>query len=76
MPSGPPTGSPATLTTAYDGASPKWWANKGGVILGIGGDNSNHSYGTFFEGAITAGRPSDDTDPAVLKNVQAAGYGK
>ena len=30
----------------------------GGIILGIGGDNSNSSYGTFFEGAITAGRPS------------------
>ena len=27
-------------------------------------------------GAITVGRPSDATDLAVLKNAQAAGYGK
>lgn len=63
------------LTTAYDGASPKAWANDGGIILGISTDNSNSSFGTFFEGAITAGRPSNDTDRAVLKNVQAVGYG-
>jgi hypothetical protein len=49
---------------------------QGAVVLGIGGDNSNTSYGTFFEGAITAGRPSDATDLAVLQNAQAAGYGK
>ena len=47
---------------------------KGGIILGIGGDNSNSSDGTFFEGAITAGWPTDEADAAVLKNVQAAGY--
>ena len=49
---------------------------KGGIILGIGGDNSNSSQGTFFEGAMTNGRPSDATDAAVLVNVQTAGYGK
>jgi hypothetical protein len=49
---------------------------QGGIILGIGEDNSNSSYGTFFEGAITAGWPANATDEAVLKNVQAAGYGK
>jgi hypothetical protein len=65
------------LTTAYDGQAPGTaWNLQGGVVLGIGGDNSNTSYGTFFEGAITAGRPSDATDLAVLQNVQAAGYGK
>ena len=64
------------LTTAYDGASPKTWANTGGILLGIGSDNSNNSWGTFFEGAITAGRPADATDLAVLKNVQAVGYGQ
>jgi len=64
------------LTTAYDGAAPKMWNLQGGIVLGIGGDNSNTSYGTFFEGAITAGRPSDATDLAVLQNTQAAGYGK
>jgi hypothetical protein len=45
-------------------------------VLGVGGDNSNHSWGTFFEGAITAGSPSDATDLAVVKNVQAVGYAK
>ena len=65
------------LTTAYDGNTPSslHWDMHGGIVLGIGGDNSNSSLGTFFEGAITAGRPADSTDAAVLKNVQAAGYG-
>jgi len=63
------------LTTAYDGMTPKTLRRNGAIILGIGGDNSNHSLGTFFEGAITAGRPSDETDAAVLQNVQAQGYG-
>jgi non-reducing end alpha-L-arabinofuranosidase len=63
------------LTTAYDGQAPAAWQGKGGLILGIGGDNSNSSLGTFFEGALTAGRPSDATDAAVLQNVQAVGYG-
>jgi hypothetical protein len=66
----------AGLTTAYDGTAPAAWNMQGAIVLGIGGDNSNTSYGTFFEGAITAGRPSDATDLAVLQNVQAAGYGK
>jgi non-reducing end alpha-L-arabinofuranosidase len=69
-------GQSGALTTAYDGTAPKPWNLQGAIVLGIGGDNSNTSYGTFFEGAITAGRPSDATDLAVLQNVQAAGYGK
>lgn len=64
------------VTTTYDGNSPKTWENQGGILLGIGADNSNNSFGTFYEGAITAGRPSDATDLAVMQNVQAAGYGK
>jgi hypothetical protein len=64
------------LTTAYDGPAPRAWNLQGGIVLGIGGDNSNTSFGTFFEGAITAGRPSDATDLAVLQNAQAAGYGR
>ena len=64
------------LVTTYDGALPfATWTMKGGIILGIGGDVSNSSLGTFFEGAITSGRPTDATDAAVLQNVQAAGYG-
>jgi hypothetical protein len=65
-----------SLTKAYDGNSPATWQMKGGIILGIGGDNSNSSQGTFFEGAMTSGRPSDATDALILQNVQAAGYGK
>jgi hypothetical protein len=65
-----------SLTTATDSASPKGTLRlNGAIILGIGGDNSNHSYGTFYEGVITAGRPSDATDASVVQNVQAAGYG-
>jgi hypothetical protein len=64
------------LTTAYDGQAPAAWQGQGAVLLGIGGDNSNGSAGTFFEGAVTAGRPLDATDLAVLQNAQAAGYGR
>jgi len=69
-------GQSGALTTAYDNATPKTLSLNGAIILGIGGDNSNHSLGTFFEGAVTAGRPSDDIDAAVLQNVQAVGYGR
>jgi hypothetical protein len=66
------------LTTAYDGAIPsgKTWGNAGGLVLGVGGDNSNNSWGTFYEGAVTNGAPSNATDLAVMQNIQAAGYGK
>ncbi len=70
-------GTSGALTTATNSASPKTTLRlNGAIILGIGGDNSNHSFGTFFEGAITAGQPSDATDAAVLQNVQALGYGR
>ncbi len=65
-----------TLMTAYDGAPPAVWSLQGAIVLGIASDNSNSSFGTFYEGAITSGRPSDATDAAVLANVQAAGYGQ
>jgi hypothetical protein len=67
-------GQTGSLTTAYDGDSPKAWFNVGGIVLGIGADNSNRAPGTFFEGAITSGRPSDATDALVLQNVQSAAY--
>ena len=66
----------STLTTAYDGAAPANWQLQGAVLLGTGGDNSNSSWGTFYEGAITSGQPSDATDDAVHANIAAAGYGK
>lgn len=65
-----------SLQTAFNGAQPKTLNNQGAIILGIGGDNSNSSYGTFYEGVVTNGSPSDATDALVLTNVQAAGYGK
>jgi non-reducing end alpha-L-arabinofuranosidase len=65
-----------TLTTAYSGDAPAKWQLQGAVLLGTGGDNSNSSWGTFYEGAITAGQPSDATDDAIHSNVGAVGYGK
>jgi hypothetical protein len=69
-----------TLTTMWDGPrpsapgySPK--ALRGAVILGTGGDGSNGGTGTFFEGAVTIGNPSDEIDEAVQANIVAAGYG-
>ena len=56
--------------------SGKTWGNAGGIVLGVGGDNSNNSFGTFYEGAVTNGSPSNATDLLIMKNIQAAGYGK
>ena len=49
---------------------------QGAILLGNGGDNSNSSQGTFYEGAVTAAGtyPSDATDQLVQANVVAAGY--
>ena len=50
---------------------------QGAILLGNGGDNSNGSQGTFYEGAMTEGGtfPSDATDQQVQANIVAAGYG-
>jgi hypothetical protein len=64
------------LATAYDGARPVKGDNLGGIVLGVGGDNSNNSWGTFYEGAIVAGAPTLATDNAVLTNIKAVGYTK
>ncbi|MBN1609653.1 MAG: hypothetical protein JW940_23675 [Polyangiaceae bacterium] len=64
------------LTTAFEGGLPKSMNNLGGIVLGVGGDNSNNSWGTFYEGAIVAGYPSNATDLAVMQNVKAVGYSK
>jgi non-reducing end alpha-L-arabinofuranosidase len=63
-----------SLKTIYDGNSPSTWKLQGGIILGIGGDNSNGAMGTFYEGAIAYGRPPDSTEDAVQRNIVAA-YG-
>ena len=44
------------------------------IELGTGGDNSPMGTGEFFEGAVTAGFPSDATGNAVQANLAAAGY--
>ena len=47
---------------------------EGAIILGIGGDNSHGAQGTFYEGAMTSGYPSDATENAVQANIVAANY--
>ncbi|MGB6869406.1 MAG: arabinofuranosidase catalytic domain-containing protein [Acidobacteriaceae bacterium] len=50
---------------------------QGAILLGNGGDNSNGSQGTFYEGAMTAAGtfPTDETDRQVQANIVAAEYG-
>jgi len=47
---------------------------QGAIVLGNGGDNSNGAQGTFYEGVMTSGFPSDATDAAVQANIVAAQY--
>jgi len=71
--------SNGALYTLYDGPLPGGYSPmkvEGGIILGTGGDDSSWSEGTFFEGAMVAGYPTDATERAVHANVLAAGYGK
>jgi len=71
------------LTTLWKGSLPPGYnpmRQQGAVILGSGGDccasgGGNLSLGTFYEGAVVAGYPSDATDDAVQANIIAAGYG-
>jgi hypothetical protein len=68
------------LSTFYNGVRPNVagynpMKKEGAIILGIGGDNSNSSAGTFYEGVMTSGFPSDATENSVQANVVAAGYG-
>ncbi|MGM0357240.1 arabinofuranosidase catalytic domain-containing protein [Streptomyces sp. ECR3] len=67
------------LTTWWDGGLPtrggyKPMHQEGGIILGTGGDNSNWNMGTFFEGAMVAGYPSDAVENAVQANIVSVGY--
>ncbi|MBD0734870.1 alpha-L-arabinofuranosidase [Streptomyces sp. CBMA29] len=71
------------LSTLWDGALPGGYSpmrKQGAIVLGSGGDcckpggGANLSAGTFYEGAIVAGYPSDATDNAVQSNITAAGY--
>jgi hypothetical protein len=68
-----------SATTKGYGARPPGYTpqkKQGGIILATGGDGSNGGTGTWFEGAITKGLPSDATDDAVQANIVAVGYGK
>ncbi|MEW9534582.1 arabinofuranosidase catalytic domain-containing protein [Microbispora sp. NPDC049125] len=67
------------LSTFYNGVRPNVsgynpMKKEGAIILGIGGDNSNGAQGTFYEGAMTSGYPSDATENLVQANITAAGY--
>src|SRR3954449_765246 len=67
------------LSTYYNGVRPNVsgynpMKKEGAIILGIGGDNSNSSAGTFYEGVMTSGYPSDATENSVQTNITAAGY--
>jgi len=66
----------ATVTTAYAGGLPMRIHNEGAIVLGVDTHNANESWGTFFEGAVLAGFPSDETELAVMQNVKAIGYGR
>jgi non-reducing end alpha-L-arabinofuranosidase len=66
------------LNAIYSGALPQGYApmrQEGAIILGIGGDNSHASAGSFFEGLMTAGFPTDGADNAVQADIVAVGYG-
>ena len=67
-----------SLITVYDGAFPNGYSpmhRQGGVVLGVGGDNSSMAQGNFYEGVMTTGYASTATDNAVQANIVAAGYG-
>jgi len=68
------------LTTWYNGALPNRGGyvpmhQEGAIVLGTGGDNSKASIGSFFEGVMTAGYPSDAADNSVQANIVSVGYG-
>jgi non-reducing end alpha-L-arabinofuranosidase len=66
-----------TLATDFSGVRPSGYnpmKKQGAIILGIGGDNSKSSAGTFYEGLMTSGYPSSATEAAVQANIVAAGY--
>ena len=67
------------LKTMYDGARPNGYTKmkkQGAIVLGTGGDNSDHGQGYFFEGVMTTGAASASVMTLVHANILAAGYGK
>lgn len=67
-----------TLTTMYDGARPSGYTvmkKQGAIVLGTGGDNSDHGKGYFYEGLMTTGAATASTMNKVQANIVAVGYG-
>jgi hypothetical protein len=72
-------GASGALSTYYNGVRPNAngynpMSKEGAIILGIGGDNSISGQGTFYEGVMTTGYPSDATENSVQNNIVAAKY--
>jgi hypothetical protein len=66
-----------SLSTYFSGARPSGYNpmhKEGAIILGVGGDNSNSSSGSFFEGVMTSGYPSDATENSVQSSIVSVGY--
>lgn len=69
-----------TLSVMFEGprVNPTYdpMRKQGAILLGNGGDNSDGSQGTFYEGAMTAAGtfPSNETDQLVQANIVAAKY--
>ncbi|KAL5404180.1 hypothetical protein PMIN03_009345 [Paraphaeosphaeria minitans] len=68
-----------SLSTYYSGVRPTAsgynpMSKEGAIILGIGGDNSISAQGTFYEGVMTSGYPSDDVENSIQANIVAAKY--
>ena len=65
------------LTSYWDGSLPSGYSpmrQQGAIVLGTGGDNSNADVGSFFEGVMTEGFPSNTADAAVQAGIVAADY--
>jgi hypothetical protein len=67
-----------SITTFYNGARPRNGYNpmkkEGAIILGIGGDNSNSARGTFYEGVMTTGYPTEEAENKVQADIVAVNY--
>src|SRR5215472_11127505 len=66
-----------SLATDFNGVRPSGYnpmKKQGAIILGIGGDNSDSSAGTFYEGVMTSGEPSASTEASVQSNIVSVGY--
>jgi hypothetical protein len=68
----------AAPLVVLDGPYPANFTSKkqGGIVLGVGGDNSPYGRGTFYEGVIARGFSSSAVDAAVLANIVAARYSR